>query len=461
MTSGRAEEFLLSLPRFTDAGHVAYKPGLERIRQILDAMGNPHDRFRSIHVAGTNGKGSTASMITSIGSSLGLRIGLHTSPHLVRITERMRIDGAPAPDEWLDSAVDMYRDGILAAGASFFEATVALSFLFFAENEVDFAVVEVGMGGRLDATNVLMPEVCVVTRIGLDHTEYLGNTLSEIAREKAGIAKRDRPLVLYPAPDEVVSAVQDVCVHEGAHLHMVEREVHCTNVDVSATRVHFSARTEERTYADVEVGLGGAHQVENSMLAIRAAELAWGGRGDIDEAIRNGLATVASRTLLRGRLEVLNMEPLIVADVAHNPDGLVRVLDALNPLIVSRKARLFVLFSVMADKDVSGLARLLARAADGVFHVQLGSARALDAASAVSQLRNSGVSDVRSGNLLEGLEWALGQKASDQDAVLVAGSHVLVGELMKLIEAGALSSFGTRFAGTRSGRDEIEELPFG
>ena len=206
MTSGSAEEFLLSLPRFTDAGHAAYKPGLERIRQILDAMGNPHDRFRSIHVAGTNGKGSTASMIASIGSSLGLRIGLHTSPHLVRITERMRIDGAPAPDEWLDSAVDMYRDGILAAGASFFEATVALSFLFFAENEVDFAVVEVGMGGRLDATNVLMPEVCVVTRIGLDHTEYLGNTLSEIAREKAGIAKRDRPLVLYPAPDEVVSA---------------------------------------------------------------------------------------------------------------------------------------------------------------------------------------------------------------------------------------------------------------
>ena len=446
MSNESAEAFLLSLPRFTEVGSAAYQPGLDRIRRILYGMGNPHQQFRSIHVAGTNGKGSTASMLAAIGSALGYRTGLHTSPHLVRITERMRVDGVPAPDEWLADSVDRYRSLIHDAGASFFEATVALSLLYFAERQVEYAVVEVGMGGRLDATNVLVPEVCAVTRIGLEHIEHLGTTLSEIAREKAGIAKRGRPLVLYPAPRDVAAAVEDVCVHAGAQLHPVSGEVSVRDVQVSPANVRFSASSSRGQYLALTVDLGGKHQVENASIALRAAELAWGDHPAFDEGIRNGLATVSSRAGLRGRLEVLKLEPLIVADVAHNSDGLSRALAALEATIASRRARLYVLFSIMADKDVSRLAALLASSATGVFFVTTASPRGLDSAKAVALLEEAGVSEVQTGDLSAGLTWAIEYRARQNDVVLATGSHVLVGNLLRAIEEGKLSLFGTSFA---------------
>ena len=190
-----AERRLLALPRFAGAGAAAYKPGLGRTRALLAALGDPHTVVPTVHVAGTNGKGSTASFAASVAQAAGLRVGLHTSPHLATLRERMRVDGRPAPPDWLDGALARWGGAVDAVGPSFFEATVALSLLYFAEQDVDLAVVEVGLGGRLDATNVLAPLVAAVTHVGLDHTDLLGDTVEAIAREKAGIAKPGVPFL--------------------------------------------------------------------------------------------------------------------------------------------------------------------------------------------------------------------------------------------------------------------------
>ena len=211
--SSTAEGRLLALPRFADAGAAAYRPGLERMRALLERMGDPHTAYPSVHVAGTNGKGSTASFAASVAQATGLRVGLHTSPHLVTLRERMRVDGRPAPAGWLERAVDRWGGAVEAAECSFFEATVALSLLYFAEEAVDLAVVEVGLGGRLDATNVLAPAVAAVTHVGLDHTDLLGATTPEIAREKAGVAKPGVPF-LHAVADADARAALEAEAHD-------------------------------------------------------------------------------------------------------------------------------------------------------------------------------------------------------------------------------------------------------
>ncbi|MDZ4700969.1 MAG: Mur ligase family protein, partial [Rhodothermales bacterium] len=210
MTIADAEAYLLGLPSFSVAGAVAYAPGLERIAALMAGMGDPHRVLRVAHVAGTNGKGSTSSMLAAIGTSTGRRVGLHTSPHLYRLQERMRIDGVAIPDGRLAGLVGRYVDLFEAVGPSFFEATVALSFLYFAEEGVDLAVVEVGLGGRLDATNIVEPSVCAITTIGLEHTAILGDTLEAIAAEKAGIIKAGVPVVSGVESPDAAGVISEV-----------------------------------------------------------------------------------------------------------------------------------------------------------------------------------------------------------------------------------------------------------
>ena len=429
MSDRPGADLLLSLPRFTDQGASAYRPGLERIRALLSALGDPHLRFPSVHVAGTNGKGSTASMIAAIGTSLGMRIGLHTSPHLVDVTERMRVNGVNAPVPWLESQVMEHREVIERIAPSFFEATTALSFLYFAEAGVDAAVVEVGMGGRLDATNVLMPEVCAITHIGLDHTEHLGTTLASIAREKAGIAKPSRPLVLYPAPVEVEEAVEEVCSRTGAPLHLVRHESRVRAVSQDGGALIATLETTERVYERVTVELPGAHQLENAAVAVRAAELAWQGAADIDAAVRTGLATVSQKTGLRGRMQTIQTEPVIVVDVAHNADGLAPVLRSLVDKAAVHGAHIYVLIAVMSDKDIEGMARLLVSTAHAVYCVSLNTPRAMDAGRVADVLRNAGVEVRGIGSLQDALRTVM-KEASDNDIILLTGSHVLVGEYL-------------------------------
>lgn len=438
MTRRPGIDLLLSLPRFADQGAAAYRPGLERARALLREMDDPQETFKSLHVAGTNGKGSTASMLAAIGNALGYRIGLHTSPHLVDVTERMRVDGVPAPTDWLDEQVSRYRGTIERVQPSFFEAVTAFSFLYFAERSVDWAVVEVGMGGRLDATNVLRSEVTIITRIGLDHTEHLGRTLSAIAREKAGIVKPGRPVVVYPAPPEVVEAISAVSAAIEAPLHLVEDEVVLAEPVTDPSTSQFSVRTPRWQLHGLKVGLPGPHQVENARSAIRAAELAWGQDLRLETAIREGLATVVTRSGLRGRLEVLSTEPLLVADVAHNPDGLSQTLNSLPLVSEANEAHLFVLFALMADKDVPAVVRLLASAAPSVYCVQLDTPRALDANRLAAMLRQANVDVYGVGTLEAGLRATRARLTGPQDIILVTGSHLLVGAFLKLPGAVAV-----------------------
>ncbi len=231
-----AYNFLMSLPRYDKRGAASLKPGFERINKLLALVGNPHRAYPIAHVAGTNGKGSTCSMLAAIGTAAGLRVGLQTSPHVFDVTERMRIDGVPARAAWLDRTVRILRRPIEQIGPSFFEATTALSFLYFAEHSVDLAVVEVGLGGRLDATNIVDPVVCGITAIGLDHVAILGSTLPAIAAEKAGIIKPGVPVFTSNTNPEVLQVLRAKASKIGAPLRLTSeefREVRVINAELN------------------------------------------------------------------------------------------------------------------------------------------------------------------------------------------------------------------------------------
>ncbi|PSQ82100.1 MAG: dihydrofolate synthase, partial [Bacteroidetes bacterium QS_1_63_11] len=219
-----ALNLLLDRPQYANVADDAYAPGLDRMRTLVDAMGNPHEALRVVHVAGTNGKGSTSALTAAIATAVGLRTGLPTSPHLTHVAQRMRVNGTPAPTDWLADTLDQHRALIERVQPSFFELTVALTFRYFAEQNVDLAVIEVGLGGRLDSTNVLHPALSVITHVDLDHTEMLGDTLGAIAREKAGIIKPQTPALSAVTKEEAQVAIAEVAAQNDAPLHRLDDE---------------------------------------------------------------------------------------------------------------------------------------------------------------------------------------------------------------------------------------------
>lgn len=440
MTYEAACDYLLALPRFSDQGSAAYRPGLENMEALMEAMDHPHKKFSSVHIAGTNGKGSTASFIAAIATACGLRTGLHTSPHLYRITERLRIDGQPAPENWLASAVSRYLPAFEAIAPSFFEATVALSFLYFAENAVDLAVVEVGMGGRLDATNVLFPRLSVITSIGLDHTEFLGRSVELIAREKAGIIKRGIPVVTGVNQTSVSETIREVANSLEAPFIDVREEVELLGARSTLQGSFLDVRTPVRTYENLCAGLPGVHQQENALTAIRAAELALDEVKSVPDCVYAGMRDVRRFSGLLGRLDIIQKEPLFVCDVSHNPEGLGVALRFVHEAIRPRKGRLFVLFGAMRDKDVVHMARLLKDADATVFLVSIDSARALTVDELSTYLVAEKVQIGGTGSVAEGLAWFEGLSRSS-DGLLITGSHQIVSQLPeKLLRINEIGS---------------------
>ena len=410
------ERRLLTLPRFAHQPG-AYRPGLERMRTLLAALGDPHLAFPSVHVAGTNGKGSTSSLAASVAQAAGRRVGLHTSPHLETVRERMRIDGVPVGPRWLDGAVARLADAVDAVQPSFFEATVALSFLCFAEHDVDLAVVEVGLGGRLDATNVLTPEVAAVTHVGLDHTDLLGDTPQAIAREKAGIAKPGVPF-LHAVTAPARAALEEQAERLGAPVEAVRQ----------SCRVSPGLVTPAADYGPVEVGLPGAHQRWNAALAVRAVEVGFGRLGWAlpAGAVRAGLAEVGARAGLRGRSQPWSRDARVVLDVAHNADGWQAALDAVD---LPEGGRLWALVGVLADKDAGALADALRARADRVLAIDLDGDRALPAAALADVLRQRGVTAEVVADAAAGLQ-AFRDAAGPGDRLLVTGSHQTVAAVL-------------------------------
>ncbi len=391
---------------------------------LLHALGNPHQGLQCVHVAGTNGKGSTASLLAAISTSSGRRTGLHTSPHLLRVNERMRIDGVPAPDAWLARTITRYRPAFDAIGPTFFEATTALAFLFFAERAVDLAIIETGLGGRLDATNVIQPALSIVTSVDLDHMDILGGSVSEIAREKAGIIKAGVP-VLVCAEGAASKVLFDVASDRNAPFHKPRCAV--DSVDLMPDRISLTARTAANNYPDLEIGLAGRHQVANAVLSICAAELLFSDL--VPQAVYDGLRHVARLSGLRARLELLLHEPTTVLDVAHNPSSLAAALDHMR---THCSGRLFVLFGAMMDKDIAQMAAALAAAQARVAACKPDSARSLGATDLKTALQAQGAEVVHCGSVADG--WRhLCDAAQDEDAVLVAGSHQLAAEVLQRV----------------------------
>jgi dihydrofolate synthase/folylpolyglutamate synthase len=358
-----ALDLLLDRPQYADVADDAFAPGLDRMRALLNGMGTPHEALRAVHVAGTNGKGSTAAMTAAIATAAGLRTGLHTSPHLTHVAQRMRVDGTPAPTDWLADTLDAHRNLIEKTQPSFFELAVALTFRYFAEQDVDLAVIEVGLGGRLDSTNVLAPALSVLTHVGLDHTDMLGDTLDAIAREKAGIIKPGTPALSAVTPDEAQAAIAEVAATQDAPLHRLDDEATWTTHRSGLTGSAFSLDTPARHYDRLSLSLAGPHQQRNAALAVRAAELTVLADADdaaADAAVRDGLGDVRGHTGFHGRLDVLREAPLLVVDVGHNPPAIAATLDVVAPVVADRSGTLHVCLNAVRGKQLDETARLLA-----------------------------------------------------------------------------------------------------
>ncbi len=419
MTYPEAEAFLFALPRFADVGAAAYQPGLARMERLMDGMGSPHRAFPALHVAGTNGKGSTSSIAAALLTASGLKTGLHTSPHLWKLTERMRVDGVPAPDAWIADTVARYAPLMQQVQPSFFEATVALSFLHFAQSGVDVAVVEVGLGGRLDATNVLPARVALVTSIALDHTDLLGNTLGEIAREKAGIFKPAAAALTNADAPAALEVLESVARQQGVVLENVRQ-----TVQVRERPGGLTLTTPLAAYTDLQLSLAGSHQQGNAALALRGVETLLERALPVG-VVRQALAEVPRLTGLRARLQTLYRRPRVLADVCHNPAGLAAALEAARP---ASGGALHVLFGLMGDKDAPAMAALLAAHKATVHPVPLGGERAMNTDVLCRVLADAGVRVTAPQAPQQGLEAFLA-RAREDDVLLIAGSHGVVAGL--------------------------------
>ena len=383
---------------------------------MMEALGRPHEAFESVHVAGTNGKGSTASLLAAISAASGRRTGLHTSPHLLRINERLRLNGEPAPDSWLAHAVGRCKPLFDDLRPTFFEATTALAFLYFAECQVDLAIIEVGLGGRLDATNVLVPTLSIITSISLDHTDLLGRSIEEIAREKGGIIKPGVP-VLAGTEDRASNVIRRLAAEWNAPFY----EHQCTLAIRSSTLVGLilTVHSPTRIYRDLVVGLAGAHQAANTLLAIRAAEL-------LSVALQpgpvyDGLRHVVALSGLRGRLETLQHNPLVVVDVAQPVKSHRRIESGFACCAPDGSSCFSPQWWI---QDVQQMAAILAAAGAHVFACGLDSPRAWKAPALGAVLRRQDATVLSTGSVTVGWRFVL-DTARNSDAILVAGSHQL------------------------------------
>ncbi len=320
------------LPIFQQQGASAYKPGLDKMLAFTEMLGQPHSSFPSIHIAGTNGKGSTSHMIASVLQENGYSVGLYTSPHLVRFSERIRINGVEVEDQFVIDFVRQHQHYFLTEQLSFFEITVGMAFAYFAEKEVDYAVIEVGLGGRLDATNIVSPLLSVITNIGLDHTEFLGTSLAEIAAEKGGIIKTGIPVVIGKKQAETKAIFEELAKQQRTTLCFAE----------------------EVNVPSISLDLLGHYQEENKRTAFTALRQLLGDQ--LDERALVGFSKVVQNTGLRGRWEIMGNAPLIIADVTHNKDGFVQVIPQLESL---EKAKLHIVLGFVQGKAIEEIFALL------------------------------------------------------------------------------------------------------
>jgi dihydrofolate synthase/folylpolyglutamate synthase len=414
----------------------AHKHGLDNIRILLERLGNPQDRFVSIHVAGTNGKGSVCACMDAILRRQGIRTGLYTSPYLERFTERIRLNGKEITKESFaciatrvrEAAQSMVDDGL--THPTFFELVTACGFLAFAEGGVEVAVIETGLGGRLDATNVLRPAVTVITAIGLDHTKVLGDTVEAIAREKAGIIKTGVPVIVYPQPfAEAYAELLGAARLREAPLYAV-RDAAIVVEESGLSGQRFTMSYQGMNLGEFTTGLLGAHQVLNCATAILAAVVF----GQLElfplelSSIRQGIAQVR----WPGRLEVVSRDPLILLDGAHNPQGAQQLADAVNRITPNHNGVL--LAGALKTKDVDQVARILAPVAETVITTRPPTEKALSAREMADAFGAWNCPSMVQEDPATALSMAVALARGKGCPLIVTGSLYLVGAVRAMLE---------------------------
>ncbi|WP_337625679.1 folylpolyglutamate synthase/dihydrofolate synthase family protein [Phocaeicola sp.] len=412
-----------SAPLFQQVGSAAYKEGLENTYTLDEYFGHPHRRFRTIHIAGTNGKGSCSHTLAAILQSAGYRVGLYTSPHLVDFRERIRINGTPVSQQFVIEFVEKHRHFFEPLHPSFFELTTAMAFLYFAEQAVDIAVIEVGLGGRLDCTNIIQPDLSLITNISFDHVQFLGNTLAQIAGEKAGIIKPHTPVVIGETTPETKPVFLDKALSVDAPIIFAEEEHLLYNASHEANGNYLYQTAD---YADLKGELGGLCQEKNTNTLLSALrQLKQTSYRFSETDVRNGFAHVCELTGLQGRWQRLANHPTVICDTGHNVGGIRYIAEQLSR---QHYDRLRIVIGMVNDKDIRGVLALLPTDASYYF-TQASVKRALPAEEVQKQASAFGLKGNAYPNVKIALKEALAQ-SGPQDLIFIGGSSFIVADLL-------------------------------
>ncbi|WP_143314586.1 folylpolyglutamate synthase/dihydrofolate synthase family protein [Clostridium sp. HBUAS56017] len=416
-------------------GNFGSNYGLERTYKLLELLGNPQKELKLIHIAGTNGKGSITAMITSLLRGKGYKVGMYTSPYLEEFEERIQINGDNIPKERLGYLMDKVKiavDKVIEEGFSHpteFEIITCLMFLYFYEENVDYGVIEVGLGGRLDSTNVIMPIVSVIASISFDHTNLLGNTLSEIACEKAGIIKSNTPVVTYPQEEEAYMAIYNKAKEMNSTIYNVDYKdgVLIDILDENKIYQHVQVNFKEQTI-DLKLPLLGAHQITNLLVALKAYEVIC--KKENLEIVEEEIKKSIEKVKWIGRFEIMSRNPLIVIDGAHNIQGISQL--SVNVKKYLKYKNIYLLLGILADKQVEEMVKVIAPMARKVYALTPHSDRAELAVDLkkVAMKYNSNCVAMEGYN--EALTLAL-QEADKDDLILVSGSLYMIGDMRKKI----------------------------
>ena len=412
---------------FSRMGSVAFKKDLTNIRILCERLGNPHLQFKSIHIGGTNGKGSVSHMLAAVFQTAGYKTGLYTSPHLYDFRERIKVNGQMADENFVVDFVEKIKPLIEEIEPSFFEITVAMAFEYFAQQKIDIAVVEVGLGGRLDSTNIITPVLSIITNIGYDHMNMLGNTLEEIAFEKAGIIKETTPVVIGESLPETKPVFDKTASARNAAIYYAQDLYFEKKYTAGEHFLDITYEGDDQTEINIKTDLPGIYQVKNVKTVLTALyvlkQVGWNIPGT---AVKEALGTVKKRTGLYGRWEIIHNNPTIVLEVAHNPDGIQQMLLHLQN---TSYEGLHLIIGMVKDKDISTVLELLPRNAHYYF-TQAHIPRALPAEelqqkAALFSLKGAAYEDVNTA-----LQKAL-EAAAKNDLLIVCGSIFLVAEVNK------------------------------
>lgn len=414
-------------PMYQKIGAKAYKPDLGNITELLDFLGNPQNSFKTVHVAGTNGKGTVSHTLASIFQECGYKTGLYTSPHLLDFRERIRINGQMIPEQNVIDFIDDNKTKFEEMQLSFFEMATGMAFDYFAKEKVDIAIIEVGLGGRLDSTNVIKPELSVITNISLDHVSMLGNTLAEIAVEKAGIIKPNTPVVIgetQPETKEVFIKKAEECK---APIYFADQIVDCDKVHIESLDYQkFDIWKNNELYIEaVEFPLLGYYQKKNLATAICAVEILKE-KFNIDKKdIVNGLEFVVKNTNLMGRWQILSRQPLVITDTGHNVGGIKEIVMQLSDMTFRK---LHFVLGCVNDKDIDGILHLLPHYAEYYF-CKADIPRGLDANILAEKALEAGLR----GNVYESVQQAYNSALNNarfEDIVFIGGSNFTVAEVI-------------------------------